>query len=101
MRDGELYERERAREEKDARGRETDGEREKPLTREKPKRESERESRESRTRVRRARACPNIGDTHEKRASESRRLNKASGERRGGSGWMSSDHPLREIRHCE
>ena len=42
--------------------------------------ERETRDRERRTRVRRARACPNIRDTHE-RASESRRLNKASGER--------------------
>ena len=45
----------------------------------------ERRERARHTRVRRARACPNKMDTHE-RASESRRLNKASGERRGGAG---------------
>ena len=85
-------ERDVPRDERDAREtadeRATADERERPLTRERPlKRERER------TRVRRARASPNIRDTHE-RASESRRLNKASGEGDRESGWVISGHPL-------
>ena len=72
--------------------------RERPLTRETADRWRERTARErERTRVRRARASPNIRDTHE-RASESRRLNKASGEGDRESWWVISGHPLRGAR---
>ena len=54
--------------------------RERPLTRE---RERERERRENRTRGRRG-ACVSLYEGHAReRASESTRLNEASGERRG------------------